>query len=175
MKRFRRYLHRGGVTLIELIVVITVMAILAASVGAGISAIVKSATQNRNKSAVRNYYMLCKGGMNQLNSGASVYSNGTFTANDDIAVLLKHSTGYPPVRLVRLEDNQSADKVRPFASDEEGYYVCIRYADPKKQYPTTSVSADDEGREFFVDAVYLVSDKACYAYSRSGVDVTVYK
>lgn len=169
-------MRKRGFTLIELVVVIAIIGILGTAVVGGVAAIARSATNNNNKSATRNYFTLCRGATNQLNTGTSIYSNGTFTNNADISTLIKRTTGTEPVKLVRLEDTQSVDKTRPFASDKEGYYVSIRYADPLLTYPTTSSrEVEDSAREFFVEAVYLVSDGSCYAYTRYSSEVTVYK
>ncbi len=175
MKKLRRA-SKKGFTLVELIVTITVMAILASAIGVGIAGIARSATENNCKNATRNYFSLVKAAMAQINSGVSVYSNGIFTSNEDIATLVQRSTGYAPVSLVRLEDNQATDRMRPFATDKEGYYVGIRYADPALSYPVTSSSqVDDNDRVFFVEAVYYVSDSVCYACLRSSNSISVYK
>lgn len=175
MKVCAKWKSSRGFTLIELVAVITILAILATAVTGGVIAIARSATQNNNKSAVRSYFTLCKAAMGQLNSGTSIYSNGTFTSNSDITTLIKRTTGKEPALLLRLEDDQSTDKYRPFASDKEGYYVCIRYADPALTYPISSNKVTDANRVFFVDAVYFVSDKVCYAYTRGNSEVVLYK
>ena len=176
MKKLRRLCNRKGLTLIELIVAIAVLAILASTAGLAIASIARQVTESNCKDATRNYFSLTRAAMNQLNSGASVYSNGPFTANDDISVLLKRTTGYTPQRLVRLDDSQDATSIRPFNSDEEGYYVGIRYADPSLSYPiksTTEVSEAD--REFFVDSIYFISQNVCYECLRQNSDIKVYR
>lgn len=162
--------------MVELIVAIAIMAILASALGLAIASIAREATEKNCKDATRNYYALAKAAMTQLNSGVSVYSNGIFTTNDDISTLLKRSTGSAPVRLVRLDDNQDATNVRPFNSDEEGYYVGIRYADPSLTYPVKSnTEINDAERVFFVDAVYYINNKVCYEFIRQNSDVKVYR
>lgn len=176
MKKYLRHRHQRGFTLVELVVVIAIMAILASSVTAAVIGIARSTTENNNKSTVRNYFGMTRAAMNQINSGVSIYSNGTFTTTADIATLLKRTTGYEPRQVVRLEDTQSAERMRPLTTDEEGFYVGVRFADPSIGYPLTSgVVVDDTAREFFVDAVYFVSDGVCYGMVRSSSDVSVYK
>ena len=174
MRRLFRHLNRRGFTLIELVVVITIMAILATSVGMGITSIARSVTDSNNKTAVRNYFTMTKTAMNQINTGVSIYSNGTFTTTADISTLLQRTTGSAPAAVYRIEDKQDVKKFAPFVTDKDGYYVVIRFADPKLTYPLTSATEIDAAdREFFVDGVYLVSDGACYGYTRASTEVSV--
>lgn len=174
MRRHLRHLHSKGFSLIELIAVVAIMAILAASVGMAVASIARSVTDSNNKTAVRNYYTMAKAAMHQINTGVSIYSNGTFTTNADISTLLQRTTGQAPNLIYRIEDTQDVKKFAPFVTDDDGYYVVIRFADPKLTYPVTSSSVvDSANREFFVEGIYLVSDKACYAYTRGNSEVTI--
>jgi len=174
MKNYLRHLHRRGFTLVELVVVIAIMAILASVVTSSVIAISKTIADNTNKSAVRNYNTMAKAALDQINSGASIYSNGMFTTTADISTVMKRTTGYEPKAVYRLEDTQNAQKYRPFVTDDSGYYVVIRYADPALTYPVTGSSeVNDANRKFFVDAVYYVSDKACYTVTRSSTEVAI--
>ena len=174
MKRYLAHLHRRGFTLVELVVVIAIMAILAGTVTSAVIGVAKSVKDNNNKDAVRNYFAMAKAALDQINSGVSIYSNGTFTTTADIATLMRRTTGSEPKMVYRVEDTQNAEKNRPFPTDDAGYYVFVRFADPALTYPVTSSSmVDDANRKFFVDAVYYVSDKVCYGVSRSSVEVSV--
>jgi prepilin-type N-terminal cleavage/methylation domain-containing protein len=179
MKKYLRYLNKRGFSLVELILIVTILAIMATFVTLGARSLIKSATVNNNKKMLRNYFALTKAALDEINNGVSIYGDGAFTSIDDIKQLLKRSTGTEPKQVTRLEDSMDVNNSRPFASQDDGYYVCIRYADPKLTYPVNNIEISEASRSFFVEAVYLVYDSnkdgVCYGCTRSSSTIITYK
>lgn len=140
---------------------------------------VKAATANAEAAAnaTRDYFTMAEDVLEkQINSGVSIYANGTFTTTVDIAMLLERATNLVPKLVYRVEDNGGVEEYCPSPNDEEGYYVFVRFADPALNYPVTSSSlVDNAKRKFFVDAVFYISDNTRYGVFRDSTDVSIVK
>lgn len=150
---------KGGFTLIELLLTITVMAILASIVTISGIGIYNSIRDSNNKTALDTYYANSIAAMTRINGG-----NVSYEGNEPSAYtfqqLLKTTTGVMPQACYILSDEQTAS----ISDNGDGYYVCVRYADP--------YGVDDSDKKWIVDTVFLLRDEYLYKRARTSAEIT---